>query len=313
MPSLTFTATANAVRYVGAWPVFIDSEPEFWQIDVDQLARFLQCECLEGPSGLRNRRSGRRVVAIIPVDLLGHPSPLQSISELAERYGLLVIEDASQALGARYLEQPVGQQADVACFSFNGNKIITGGCGGMLMTEQPEWAERARRLSTQSRSDPLGLDHDEVGFNYRMANLNAAVLCAQIDRLEEFVARKRKIAQAYGELLGEVDGVVLPREAPWASHAYWLYTIQVEPREFGMNSRELGEHLREAGIETRPLPKPLSSSLAHSKAQNYGSEVAERVWQRGLSLPSSVRLSDADLERVADAIRQAFQASASTR
>jgi perosamine synthetase len=304
VPAFTFIATANAVRYVGAWPVFIDSEPNHYQIDPEKLRRFLERECVFGPSGLRNRTTGRRIRAVVPVHMLGHPCDMDPVLELARTYDLRVIEDATEAIGARYKGRMVGRLGDVSCFSFNGNKVITAGGGGLLVTEREDWATRARRLSTQCRDDPIEYTHEEVGFNYRLSNLHAAVGCAQLEQVERYIAAKRAIASEYNTRFQDVEGITTPSEAEWAYSIFWLYCVRIDPDRFGIDSRELLRGLRESGIQTRPLWTSLPSCRAYADAQSDGCEVAQMISREALCLPCSVGLSEEDLERVAAAVRE---------
>jgi perosamine synthetase len=185
--TMTFIAPVNAIRYAGAWPVLIDSDAETWQMDPQQVADFLEKECETRSGSLWNRHTGRRVRAIMPVHILGHPVDMHPIMELARRYDLIVIEDATESLGARYKEQMTGCIGDIACFSFNGNKIITTGGGGMLVTNRQDWAEKARYLTTQAKDDRLEFIHNEIGYNYRLTNVQAAMGVAQLEQLEAYI------------------------------------------------------------------------------------------------------------------------------
>ena len=300
--TLTFVAPANAVRYVGAWPVFIDADPAYWQMDASRVAGFLDTECRWSGNGLFNKKTGRRVKAVLPVHILGHPCEMDPILAAARTYELAVIEDATESLGAQYLGRMAGRLADVGCFSFNGNKIITTGGGGMLVTDQEEWARRAKYLSTQAKDDPVEYVHEEIGYNYRLTNIQAAMGCAQLEQLDAHVEKKRHIANVYAEALAEVPGITLMPEAPWARSAHWMYTILVDEAVFGIDSRSLMRHLGGAGIEARPLWQPLHRSHAHSGAYASGGEVAERLARDALSLPSSVGLTPQDQARVIGAV-----------
>ena len=303
--TLTFIAPANAIRYVGAWPVFIDAEADYWQMDPDRVAIFLEHDCRPKDGGLVNRHTGRRVAAILPVDILGHPVQAGPIVDLARKYGLAVVEDATEGLGARYRDRKVGALGDVACLSFNGNKIITTGGGGMILTDDEAWAQKARHLTTQAKEDPLEYVHKEIGFNYRLTNVLAAIGVAQLEQLDAYVARKREIAARYTQALAGVPGISVPREAPWARSTFWLYTILVDAGRFGMGSRDLLRQLQRNGIQSRPLWQPMHRSAAHEKAWWTGGEVADRLNREALSLPCSVSLTPEDqafvLERLRDA------------
>ena len=305
VPALTFIAPANAVRYCQAWPVFIDAEPVYWQIDVGKVGRFLEEECVTRDGAAYNRDTGRRVRAVVPVHALGHPVDMQPLMGLARRYRLAVIEDASESLGAEYKGARLGALGNIAVFSFNGNKLITTGGGGMLVTHDAEVAERARYLSTQAKDDPIEYVHSEVGYNYRLSNVHAAMGCAQLENIEARLAAKRAIAATYRDALGGTDGITLPVEAPWASSAWWLYTVLVDEAAFGLDSRGLLQRLADAGIQTRPLWQPLHLSRAHGMSQSYHCDVSERLYRDALSLPSSVGLAHREQQRVIEALGRA--------
>ena len=300
--TLTFIAPANAIRYAGAWPVFIDAEPDYWQIDPALVERFLAEECTFDGTVVRNKKSGRRVRAILPVDVLGHPSDINPLLELAGRYGLRMIEDATESLGARYRSAPVGSQADLAALSFNGNKLVTTGGGGMIVTNDDALARRARHLTTQAKTDPVEYVHDEVGYNYRLTNVLAAIGCAQLESLDEYVAIKRANAARYAELTSGFSGITPMREAAWARSTFWLFTVLVDDAVCGVDSRFLLHALATQGIQARPLWQPMHRSKAHREAHVVGGSVADRLCAQALSLPSSVGLTASQLETVARSI-----------
>jgi perosamine synthetase len=302
VPALTFVAPANAVRYAGAWPVFIDVEPEHWQLDTSQLTVFLERGCESVNGRLHNRATGRRVRAVLFVDLLGHPADAETISSITRPHGLALIEDATESLGASYHGEPLGRFADLTCLSFNGNKIITTGGGGAVLTDSDTLAGRCRHLSTQAKRDPLDYVHDEVGFNYRLTNLQAALGVAQLERLDAHVAAKRRIADRYAAAFDQVPGITPMREAPWAFSTFWLFTVLVDPDHYGCDSRALLRHLATERIQARPLWQPLHLSPAHAGAFCAGAPVAERTAVAALSLPSSVGLVEEDQRRVIDVI-----------
>lgn len=300
--ALTFVAPANAIRYAGAWPVFVDCDPGTWQMDPGRVTDFVEQRCVETPTGLRDRDTGRRVSAVLPVHILGHPVDMAPLLRLADRYGLAVIEDATESLGASYRGRPVGSLGRAACFSFNGNKLITTGGGGALVTDDEPWARRARYLTTQAKDDPVEYVHRAIGYNYRLTNVLAAIGVAQMERLDDYLGRKRAIAARYGVGLREVPGITPMPEAPWARSAWWLYTVLVDPEAFGMDARGLLRALAGRGIQARPLWQPLSLSPAHRPPINGPCPVAESLHRRALSLPCSVGLSAADQQTVIEAI-----------
>lgn len=285
---LTFIAPANAIRYAGANPVLVDAAPHDWQIDVNRIRDFLR----------RGERERHKIKAILPVDILGHPVDMPALIELAREFDLIVIEDASEALGA-----PVGRLSDIACFSFNGNKIITTGGGGMIVTDREDWAEHARHLTTQAKSDAIEYVHDEIGFNYRMTNVAAAMGCAQMEMLDEFLAIKRANAATYTKALNGIPGITTMPASPCSS--YWLYTILIDENEYGMSSRDLLANLADTDIQARPLWQPIHKSIPYRDAHVLGGQVAERLYRDALSLPSSVGLKPDELSQVVEVIARA--------
>jgi perosamine synthetase len=284
VPTLTFVATANAVTYTGAKPIFVDSDPEVWTMDPRRI----------------EEKISPRTKAVIPVHLYGHPVAMEPVLEIAKRNGLLVIEDAAEAHGARCGGQMVGSLGDIGCFSFYGNKIITTGEGGMLVTDSPQWAERAEFLLDQAMSKERRYWHPEIGYNYRMANLQAAIGLAQTERLDEFVEKKRQIARWYTERLVDVPGLSLPPERPWARSVFWMYSVLIG-NEFGLERDQLMTQLREQGIDSRPFFWPVHLLPVYDRGESL--PVAERLAQQGINLPSGVRLTESDVDQVADAIR----------
>ena len=303
LSDLTFIAPANAVRYINAWPVFIDVESLYWQMDPQKLADFLKNDCRWVEGKLHNRTTGKRVSAIIPVHILGHPCDMDPILELAHQYNLAIIEDASESLGAKYKGRMVGNLGDIACFSFNGNKIITTGGGGMIVTDNDLWAQKARYLTTQAKDDPLEFKHNEIGFNYRLTNIQSAMGCAQMEQLDDYIAAKRRIAGAYTNALADLSGITPMHEAPWAYSTFWLYTVLVDKQQYGMDSRALLKRLIENGIQSRPLWQPLHRSIAHADGHPRSGIVADRLNQCCLSLPCSVGLTSDLQEKVVEIIK----------
>ncbi len=286
LPSLTFIATANAVHYTGATPVFADSEMETWNLDASDVAG----------------RITARTRAIIPVHIYGHPVNMQPILELAERHGLYVIEDAAEAHGARYQGKRVGGLGDVGVFSFYGNKIITTGEGGILTTDDRALAEKACYLRDHAMSTEKRYWHTEVGYNYRITNLQAALGVAQMERIEEFIERKRWVASTYNRLLQGVPGLVLPPEASWAFSTYWMYSILVT-EQFRMNRDELMAELRLQNIDSRPFFHPIHRQPPYKSSLLLPN--AECLASQGINLPSAVTLTEEDLQRIAAAIQDA--------
>jgi perosamine synthetase len=293
IPTFTMIATANAVTYCGATPVLVDMEPCYWQMDVEQVARKIT----------------PRTRAIVPVHIYGHPTDMDPLRELAQRHGLLLIEDAAEAHGAEYKGRRAGGLGDAAGFSFYGNKIITTGEGGMVTTDNRELAQLAWNLRDHAFSHERHFWHKFVGFNYRMTNLQAAVGLAQLEQLATFVDARRYHAHEYNRLLQDIPGIRTPQEAHYAKNVYWMYGILVDEREYGMNRDALRRVLAENGVETRTFFIPMHCQPVYwqqYKGQRF--PVAEDLCRRGFYLPSASSLRQDELEYVAGVIREACPA-----
>ncbi len=287
VPTLTFVATANTVMYTGAKPVWADSEPRTWNLDPADVARKIT------PA----------TRAIIPVHIYGHPVDMDAINAIAQQHHLHVIEDAAEAHGAEYKGRRVGSIGQMGAFSFYGNKIITTGEGGMLTTDDDTLAEKARRLRDHAMSPTRRYWHPEIGYNYRLTNIQAALGVAQMERIEEFIARKRAIAALYNELLKGTPGVSLPVEEPWAKNVYWMYSILVSD-DARISRDGLMAHMKAHGIDSRPFFYPIHTQPPYAMGQSL--PVAERLARQGLNLPSSAALGDDDIRRVVKIIREAL-------
>lgn len=306
VPTLTFIAPVNAVRYVGAHPVFFDCDPQTLCLDGRQVIEFLTKECEQrGDGKTYNKKTGQRVAAVIPVHALGHPADMDPLVEVCWRYKVCIIEDATESLGSEYKGKKAGALADLACLSFNGNKIITTGGGGMIVMSNEAWAARARHLSTQAKKDPLRYDHDEIGYNYRLTNIQAAMGVAQLEKLDEYVARKREIVARYRELLSGIeDRVKVLQEASGVKSNYWLATIQVAPE----HKEPLLQHLIAQGIQARPIWKLIHELPMYKGSAVYGADTpqARGAWQTCLNIPCSVNITNEQIETVAGAIKNYF-------
>jgi perosamine synthetase len=300
--TLTFIAPVNAIRYVGAWPVLMDIEPNFWQLDAQKIQDFLRKNCRYSRGKLTNRKTGRRVTAILPVHLLGHPVDMEPIVSVAREFGLRVIEDATECMGARYRDQYVGTLGDIGCFSFNGNKIITTGGGGAIVTANVKWAERAKYLTMQAKDDMVEFVHGEIGYNYRLTNIQAALGCAQMESLREFIEKKRTIASRYEMTLKNVPGMTTMPQAPWAESIFWLYTVLIDEQEFGISARGLLDELEAKGIQTRPLWQPMHRSPVHRDCEAFHCDRADWLHGRALSLPCSVGLTQRQQDYVIESV-----------
>ncbi len=283
VPSLTFVATANAVHYTGATPVFADVDATTWCIDPADVAR----------------RTTPRTRAIMPVHLYGHPAPMDELRALAEEHDLLIVEDAAEGHGAQIGERMAGSLGDIAAFSFYANKIVTTGEGGMLTTDDDALAARCRMLRDHAMPPQRRYWHDEVGFNYRMTNLQAAVGVAQMERIASLIARKRAIAARYIERLSGLPGLTLPAERPGCTSVYWMVSLLVEP-PFPLTRDALILALREQGIDSRPFFYPLDMLPPYFSPTPR--PVSLQLSGTGLNLPSSPALTDAQVDYICAAI-----------
>jgi len=301
LPSLTFVASANPIRYVGARPTFVDAEAESYNGDSDLVVAELD----------RRARVGvRQPAAIEVVHLVGHPAKLEPVLDAAMRYGIPIIEDASEALGATYRGgsydgRQVGSIGRVGCFSFNGNKLITTGGGGMLVTDDEALARRARHLSTQARLPGRAYDHDEVGFNYRLSNIAAALGLAQLETMAELLAGRRANADRYDAAIADLPGILPAPRASWADPSFWLYTARVDRATTSLTRDDLIDQLAEEGIEARPIWTPLHRTKLYRDAPMLGGSVADAIFETAVSLPSSSSLGSAGADRVIQGLQRA--------
>jgi dTDP-4-amino-4,6-dideoxygalactose transaminase len=291
---LTFAASANAITYVGATPVFIDSEPASWNMDV----RLLE-EALE-----KKNRVGKQPKAVVAVHLYGQSADLDPILAACRRYGVDLIEDAAESLGATYKGSQTGTLGRLGVFSFNGNKIITTSGGGMLVSSESELIGRARFLATQAREPGPHYEHSCIGFNYRLSNILAALGRAQLRVLYERVETKRRIYNFYSECLADLPGIEFMPDAPWGRSTRWLTCITVNPERFGADRETIRLALEEENIESRPVWKPMHLQPVYKGREVFGGGVSERIFERGLCLPSGTSLTDTDLQRIVDVVRK---------
>lgn len=289
IPTFTMMATAFAVVYTGARPVLVDAEPETWNIDTVKI----------------EEKITDKTRAILPVHIYGHPCDMGPIMEVAQKHNLYVIEDAAEAHGAEYKGRKAGGIGHVNCFSFYANKIITTGEGGMVVTNDEGIAEKARRLKDLAHSPEKRFLHSDIGFNYRMTNIQAAIGLAQFERIDELVERRRKNAYLYNSKLKDIPGITLPPEKEWAKNVYWMYAILIQD-EFGMNRDKVMERLREKEIDTRAFFIPAHQQPAFQNMGLFQSEsypVAEELGRRGLYLPSGSGLTEEQIESICQRVK----------
>jgi len=293
VPSLTFVATANVVTYVGARPVLVDCHPDTWTIDPALVADEL----------LLRARDGRLPGAVVTVDLYGQCADYDPLLAVCDQFGVPVIEDAAEALGATYRGRPAGSFGAAGVFSFNGNKIITTSGGGMLVSHDAALVDRARHLATQAREPVVHYEHTTIGFNYRLSNLLAALGRAQLRGLDARIGRRRLVNETYRRALSGLAGVSFMPLAAYGSSNYWLTCIVIDRDEFGAGPEDVRLALERLDIESRPTWKPLHLQPVFADAPVVGGAVAASIFDRGLCLPSGSNLSGSDLERVVGTIR----------
>jgi perosamine synthetase len=289
MPTFTIISCAQAITYCSGVPVLIDSDPRNWQMDVSQI----------------EAKITSRTRAIMVVHIYGHPADMDPILEIAQRHGLIVIEDAAEVHGSEYKGRKCGGFGDISIFSFYANKLITTGEGGMLLTKREDLAERTRSLRNLCFQRKQRFLHNELGYNFRLTNIQAALGVAQLERIEQIVASKRGIAHAYSELLKDVSGIVLPVEEPWAKSVYWVYGIIVKEKT-GMNAEQFARKLVAKGVETRPFflgmhEQPVFRAMGLFQNEEY--PVAERLARQGLYIPSGLTIKDNEIAMVSEAVR----------
>ncbi len=294
VPTFTFVATANAATYIGARPVLVDCDAHTWQIDPDLVAQELEDRA----------RRGALPRAVVAVDLYGQTADYGRLVPLCEQYGVALVEDAAEALGATHRGAAAGSFGDAGVFSFNGNKIITTSGGGMLVSRHEELVDRARHLATQAREPEAHYEHIDLGFNYRLSNLLAALGVAQLRGLDRHMARRHEINAAYRAALGAVPGITFMPRAGYGEPNDWLTCILVERDAFGASPEDIRVALESEDIEARPTWKPLHLQPLFAGTPVVGGAVAAGVFERGLCLPSGSTLSGADLGRVVGVIEQ---------
>lgn len=288
IPSLTFISPINTIKYVGAEPVFVDVCRNTYVMDTDKIEELITS----------------KTKAILPVHIYGHPVDMDKVMEIANKYKLYVIEDATESLGSYYRGKATGTIGDIGCFSFNGNKLITTGAGGMLVTNSPKYGERAKFLSTQTKvvTENKAFFHPEVGYNFRMSNIVAAMGCAQLEKIEEYILAKREHAKLYNRLLKDAQGITIPVEMEYSKNINWLYSILVED-DFKISRDELIKLLADNGIESRPFFLPVHEMPPYKECKHGDLRITNEISKKGINLPSSVGLRKDEIEKICEVIK----------
>lgn len=309
VPTLTFMATVNAVHRVGAVPYFFDSDAYF-NLDVDRVLAFLEARGERRDDGTYDRATGRRVAAVVPVHVFGNAARLDALLPACRDGGIAIVEDAAESLGTRYTSGPLagrhtGTVGELGCFSFNGNKIVTTGGGGMIVTDDPELAHRARYLTTQAKDDAVRYVHHEVGYNYRLTNLQAALGLAQLELLPDFLAAKRRHAAGYRAAVAQIPGLEVPDAPPYASNNGWLVPLLIDAAVYGRDRETLMADLARDGVQTRPVWHLNHLQRPYADAPRDRIERALVQLERTLTLPSSTNLSPDEHAYVCERLRRA--------
>jgi pyridoxal phosphate-dependent aminotransferase EpsN len=294
-PTLTFAASANPIVYLGASPVFLDCETASWNLDPNLLLEALKDRA----------RRNRLPRALVVVHLFGQCADMDPIIEACTEYGIPILEDAAEALGATYKTRLAGTFGDVGVFSFNGNKIITTTGGGMLVAREKAWVDKARYWSTQARDPGLAYEHSEIGYNYRLSNVLAGIGRGQLLVLSERVARRREIAFRYQTAFSKIAGIHLMPQAEYGLHTNWLSCFLIDEAGYGISRDELIKMLDAANVEARPVWKPMHLQKLYQNAECYGGSVAEDLFARGICLPSSSNMSEAEQSLVIAVVQAA--------
>lgn len=295
--SFTFAASANPIKYQGADPVFVDSEPDTWNMSPDALEEAIID---------RKKQTGHYPKAIIPVYLYGMPAKMDEIRAIADKYGIPIVEDSAEALGSEYKGKKCGTLGNYGCLSFNGNKIITTSGGGALVCHSKEEADRVKFYATQAREQRPYYYHETIGYNYRLSNVSAGIGCGQMDVLQPHVELRRAIHDFYTKELAEIDGLSVQQNPSTDFNSnFWLSTVLIDPKT-GKDPESLRQFMLDAGVETRRLWRPMHMQPVFADAPYYGDTTCETLFDRGLCLPSGSGLKEEELRYVADKIKEFF-------
>jgi perosamine synthetase len=301
VPNVTFVASLNSIKYTKADPILMDIDPETWQMDLNLLEEFLEKDTYIKGNYLFLKKNNRRIPAIMPVHVLGNMCDMDKLTGIAQKYKLQVVEDATEALGSYYKNKHAGSFGILGCFSFNGNKIITTGGGGVIVTNDEDLAKRAKHLTTQAKCDPFEYIHDQIGYNYRLVNVLAAMGVAQMEQLPDFIKRKHEIDAFYKNTLSGTGDISFQKVVPEVNPNYWLFTFKTKKQ------KELLKILNEKNMQSRPFWVPMNQLKMFKKALYINrADVSDEVYSSCLSIPCSTNITDHELESITDTIKSCF-------
>jgi aminotransferase in exopolysaccharide biosynthesis len=311
VPTLTFIATVNAVRYLDGIPVFMDCD-NYFNIDIEKTIRFLNKETITIKGKTINKRTKRIIKAIIPVHVFGNAADLDKLLPICQKKNIKIIEDSTESLGSFYLKGPLkerftGTIGAIGCFSFNGNKIITTGGGGMLVTNNEKYAKKAKYLSTQAKDDPIKFIHNEIGYNFRLTNIQAAMGVAQLEKLPNFIKIKKSNYNKYKEFIDNIDGLNIANVPPYANNNTWLYALIIDKNKLKKNRDELMLYLRKNEIGVRPIWYLNHMQKPFKKYQAYKIEKAYEMYSKTINIPSSVGLAEKEIKTVIKYLKIAYR------
>jgi aminotransferase in exopolysaccharide biosynthesis len=306
VPTLTFIAPVNAVTYNNASPIFMDAD-NYYNIDSEKTIEFINKETVFKNGFTFNKTTNRKITAIIPVHVFGHAAWLDELVQLCDERNISIVEDAAESMGTRYIngeysDKHTGTIGKLGCLSFNGNKIITTGGGGMILTDDVELADKARYLTTQAKDDSVRYIHDEIGYNFRLTNIQAALGAAQLEQLSGFLKRKKDIHRRYVEEVEIIEGLTIAAVPRFANNNHWMNLLQIDSKAYGSEREALMARLEENGIQTRPVWALIHLQKPYRDCQSYKVERAKELVNNNLCLPSSTSLSDDQIHKVMDSM-----------
>ena len=307
VPTLTFIAPVNAVRYLGGKPVFMDCD-EYYNIDAEKTIEFINKETTYKKGCVYNKHTNSRISAIVPVHIYGNAVRIHELVQVCNERNIRIVEDATESLGTFYKNgrlqgRHAGTIGDIGCLSFNGNKVITTGSGGMILTANAKFAERAKYLTTQAKDDDVRWIHNEIGYNFRLTNIQAALGVAQLEQLPKYLEIKRNNYQTYKNEIDKIPGLRLTDVPGYATNNYWMYPVQVDTGVYGKDREGLIRDLAARKIQTRPVWYLNHRQRPYEDCQHYKIEVAYKMWERTVNIPCSVNLKEEEIKRVIEGLR----------
>lgn len=310
VPTLTFISPINVVRYCNANPIFMDAD-NFYNIDAEKTIDFINKETLFKDGNTYNKHTQRCIRAIIPVHIFGNAVSLDDLYEICKERNTKIIEDATESLGTKYTKgkfanKHTGTIGELGCLSFNGNKIITTGGGGIILTDNQNYAEKAKYLTTQAKDDTIRYIHNEIGYNYRLTNIQAALGVAQLEKLPEYLIIKRNNFYIYKEKINKIPGLHLAETPDYAENNHWMYELQIDKDKYGKDKEKLMQYLSEKGIQTRPVWYLNHLQKIYKDCQNYKIKKAVELWENTLNIPCSVSIKDCNINYIVKILNWRF-------